>query len=223
MRNTIMWLSQLNSLVRHRIRTHVFTLSRSSVLMASLWILTFSGSQMWVGHFHWQCVGTGVASLRRAQGCPKSDTDSSSCPSPSIPGHWVPWWGTSGKTNCTAVRSEGNSSVTPGGRRKKGRGCSSSRVDIPLQPMAKIVVRQPVLRQNGESMQEQAPGWACGEEPMQEHIICQVSDPREDPQCSTLVVKDCTEAGKIHKRLYPVDGTPHWSRETEWGRSSKVL
>lgn len=81
--------------------------------------------------------------------------------------------------------------------------------------MAKIVVRQPVLRQNGESMQEQAPGWACGEEPMQEHIICQVSDPREDPQCSTLVAKDCTEAGKIHKKMYPVDGTPHWSRETE--------
>lgn len=111
----------------------------------------------------------------------------------------------------------------PGERRKKGRRCSSSRVDIPLQPMAKIVVRQPVLWQTGESMQEQVPGWACGEEPMQEHIVSQVSDPREDPQCNTLVPKDCTETGKIHKRLYPVDGTPLWSRETEWERSGKVL
>lgn len=65
-----------------------------------------------------------------------------------------------------------------------------------------------------DSMREQAPGCGFEEEPVQEQIFCQVSSPREDQQCSSLFPEDCTEAGKIHERLYPVDGTPHWSRGT---------
>lgn len=75
---------------------------------------------MCMGHFHWLSVqgagaqalavlGTGVASVRRAQGCPESDRDGSSWLQPT---HLRALRATVaaplGKQSCIAVRSEGN-------------------------------------------------------------------------------------------------------------------
>lgn len=62
-----------------------------------------------------------------------------------------------GKQSCAAVRSEGNSCHTQVREGRRG-GCAPEAEQ--RFPMAKIMVRQPVLWQTVETMQEQAPG--CG-------------------------------------------------------------
>lgn len=115
------------------------------------------------------------------------------------------------------------------GRREKplchtqGReGRRAGGAPVAEKPIVKIMGKQPVLWQTVETpCSSRLLAVAYGEEPRQEGIICQVSDPRDNPQCSSLFPKDCPEAGKVHERLHPVDGTPHWSRGAAWGRSSR--
>lgn len=149
--------------MRHEVRTRAFILSRSSVHVTSLSILRFPavcGTPPLAQWVVYRCPGIGSGGYRgvsvgRAQGCPEADPDSSSWLQPThLRALGAVVAAPPGKQSCTAVRSEGdvrNCSVTPGERRKKGRRCSSSRAEIPLQPTVKIMVRQPVLWQTVET------------------------------------------------------------------------